>query len=81
MNFFAYGCSERHGNDRFAPGDAYDRLLPGNPEVTFFKGYSLENMQRRKEAARYYSNYLRRVNQGRQARYAYSRLRSWGYIR
>jgi len=56
-------------------------LLPGNPEVTFFKGYSLKNMQRRQEAARYYSNYLRRVNRGRQARYAYSRLRSRGYIR
>ena len=61
--------------------DDYDRLLPGNPEVTFFKGFSLEKMQRRQEAAQQYSNYLRKVNQGRQAQYAYSRLRSWGYIR
>ena len=61
--------------------DRYDRLLPGNPEVTFFKGYSLEKMQHKQEAARQYSNYLRRVNRGRQAQYAHSRLRSWGYIR
>ena len=61
--------------------DDYDRLLPGNPEVTFFKGYSLEKMQRRQEAATQYSNYLRKVNSGKQAQYAYSRLKSWGYIR
>lgn len=61
--------------------DEYDRLLPGNPEVTFFKGYSLDKMQRRQEAAQQYSNYLRKVNQGKQAQYAYSRLKSWGYVR
>ncbi len=61
--------------------DAYDRLLPGNPEITFFKGYSLEKMQRRQEAAAHYSNYLRKVNQGKQAQYAYARLKSWGYVR
>ena len=61
--------------------DNYDRLLPGNPEIAFFKGYSLEQMERIREAARQYSIYLHRVNQGKQARYAYSRLKSWGYIR
>lgn len=61
--------------------DDYDRLLPGNPEVTFFKGYSLEKMQRKQEAATQYSNYLRRVNSGKQAQHAYSRLKSWGYVR
>ena len=61
--------------------DDYDQLLPGNPEVTFFKGYSLEKMQRKQEAAQQYSNYLRKVNRGKQAQYAYSRLKSWGYVR
>jgi len=61
--------------------NTYDRLLPGNPEVAFFKGYSLEQMQRRQEAATLYSNYLRKVRKGKQAQYAYSRLKSWGYIR
>ena len=61
--------------------DDYDRLLPGNPEVTFFKGYSLEKMQRRQDAANQYTSYLRRVNQGKQAQYAYSRLKTWGYVR
>ncbi len=30
----------------------YDQLLPGNPEVTFFKGLCQEGMQHRKQAAR-----------------------------
>jgi predicted Zn-dependent protease len=59
----------------------YDRLLPGNPEVVFFKGYSLEKMQRTREAAEQYSSYLRRVRSGKQAQYAYSRLKQWGYVR
>ncbi len=61
--------------------DNYDRLLPGNPEITFFKGYSLDQMHRKQEAATQYTNYLRRVNSGKQAQHAYSRLKSWGYIR
>lgn len=57
----------------------YDQLLPGNPEVTFFKGLCLEGMQRRNEAAREYHTYLQRVRRGKNAQYAYNRLKTWGY--
>lgn len=61
--------------------NSYDQLLPGNPEVTFFMGLCLEGMERRDEAARKYRTYLQRVRQGKNANYAYNRLKTWGYIR
>jgi len=59
----------------------YDQLLPGNPEITFFKGLCLEGMGRRPEAARHYNAYLQRVRRGKNAAYAYNRLKTWGYIK
>lgn len=61
--------------------DAYDSALPGNPYVAFYKGYSLEGTGNREAAAREYTRFLRLVNTGEQAKYAYSRLVEWGYIR
>ena len=57
----------------------YDRLLPGNQEVLFFLGYSLEHMDRKEEAARKYTAYLQKQRQGEQAQHAASRLKEWGY--
>jgi len=59
----------------------YDKLLPGNPNITFFRGLSLEGLQRTKDAANEYYQYLQVVNQGEQAKYAYQRLVQWGYIK
>ena len=59
----------------------YDRLLPGNPLVLFYKGYCYEHTGRRQEAAGQYSSFLKKVRSGKQAQYAYGRLQSWGYIR
>jgi len=59
----------------------YDKLLPGNPNTMFFKGFSLEGMQRTKDAANEYYQYLQVVNQGQQAKHAYQRLVEWGYIK
>jgi predicted Zn-dependent protease len=61
--------------------EEYDRLLPGNPSMVFFKGFALEGMNRRKEAADHYYRYLQRVREGQQAQYAYKRLVEWGYRR
>ena len=61
--------------------DSYERLLPGNPNTKFFKGYSLEGMGRREAAAREYNQYLRIVQTGGQAKHAYQRLLDWGYIK
>jgi beta-barrel assembly-enhancing protease len=59
----------------------YEKLLPGNPNIIFFKGLSLEGMERVKESANEYYNYLKIVNQGEKAKYAYQRLVEWGYIK
>jgi len=59
----------------------YEKLLPGNPNTIFFRGYSLEGMKKKKEAASQYQRYLQIVNQGEQAQYAYRRLVEWGYIK
>lgn len=61
--------------------EAYDRLLPGNPNILFFKGLSLENMGRRQESARNYQAYLQVVRQGEQSQYAYQKLIEWNYIK
>ena len=65
----------------YAGFSEYDRLLPGNPNTTFFKGYSLEGLGRRQGAAENYSRYLKAVNEGDKAKHAYGRLVQWGYIR
>jgi predicted Zn-dependent protease len=65
----------------FRDFEAYDVRLPNNPEILFFKGYAQEGAQRRQEAARYYTDYLKVVQQGPQAQHAYQRLVQWGYLR
>jgi predicted Zn-dependent protease len=61
--------------------DRYDRMLPGDAGVGFLKGVSLEGLGRQQEAARQYSSYLKRTQQGKAAEYAYSRLQAWGYAK
>jgi predicted Zn-dependent protease len=59
----------------------YERRLPGNPNTSFFKGLSLEGMEKIEDAAQAYHAYLKQVQQGQQAKYAYQRLVEWGYIK
>jgi len=61
--------------------DQYDRILPGNANATFFKGYALEGMGDKTAAAAHYRKYLQAIQQGAQAQHAYNRLVEWGYIR
>lgn len=61
--------------------DRHDNLLPGNITTAFFKGYAYEGKGARKQAADNYSKYLKAVNQGDNAQYAYKRLVQWGYIK
>lgn len=58
--------------------NAYEKLLPGNPNTIFFKGYSQEKMGHIPEAAREYQHYLQMVQQGDYAQHAYRRLTDWG---
>jgi predicted Zn-dependent protease len=59
----------------------FDRLLPGNPNIIFFKGYCQEGMDHIEQAADHYSRYLQVVQQGKYAQHAYRRLVDWGYIK
>jgi predicted Zn-dependent protease len=59
----------------------YEKMLPGNPNITFYEGLSLEKMNRISESADKYYRYLKVVNQGDKAKYAYQRLVQWGYIK
>ena len=59
----------------------YEKLLPGNANTIFFKGYAQEGMQHIEQAANEYQRYLQFVRQGDKARYAYQRLKEWGYYK
>jgi len=60
---------------------SYEKVLPGNPTTTFFKGFSLEGMGKKPEAAQDYHRYLQVVKEGKFAQHAYSRLVEWGYYK
>ena len=59
----------------------YDQLLPGNPQVTFFKGYFLDKDNDRDRAAQNYLSYLKMIQYqpNTYSKYAFSRLKAWGY--
>jgi len=59
----------------------YENLLPGNPNVGFYKGYALDNAGKKESAAKAYVTFLKQVKQGSQAKHAYNRLVKWGYIK
>lgn len=61
--------------------NAYDKKLPGNPTITFFKGVAYEGKGVRKSAADNYEKYWQAVKQGDNAKYAYGRLVEWGRIK
>ncbi|MFZ5484574.1 MAG: M48 family metalloprotease [Pseudomonadota bacterium] len=60
---------------------AYEQRLPGNPNTTFLMGVAHEDRHDRKQAAQYFYRYAQQVNSGREAQYAVSRLKSWGYLK
>jgi predicted Zn-dependent protease len=58
-----------------------DILLPGNPQTKYFKGYCLDKNGDRDAAAKNYMTYLKMVDYqpNQYSKYAYSRLKEWGY--
>ncbi|MBN1104226.1 MAG: M48 family metalloprotease [Deltaproteobacteria bacterium] len=60
---------------------AYEKILPGNPNSPFFKGFSLEGMGKKPQAAQEYNRYLQVVREGKYAQHAYNRLVEWGYYK
>jgi predicted Zn-dependent protease len=62
----------------FQAFDQFDRLLPGDPGITFLKAVSLEGMGDRPRAAAHYQAFLRSGAQGQPAQFAASRLQALG---
>ena len=60
---------------------AYDKLLPGNPQIQFLNGLAYEGMDRREDAAKHFYGFLQKVREGEEAQYAYRRLVEWGYVK
>lgn len=60
----------------------YDKLLSGNPQITFYKGYSFDNSNNIEQAANQYLKYLKMVNyeSNKYSKHAYARLKKWGYV-
>ncbi|HCY87485.1 MAG TPA: peptidase M48 Ste24p, partial [Desulfobacteraceae bacterium] len=58
-----------------------DQMLPGNPQVTFYRGYALDKDKQKAPAATLYRNYLEAINyaSNKYSQYAYKRLKAWGY--
>lgn len=58
-----------------------DRLLPGNPQLTFYMGYCRDNLGQRQAAANDYADYLKMINyqSNQYSQHAYKRLKEWGY--
>lgn len=71
----------KHFNQAYAQFENYDRYLPGNPHIIFYKGYSQEGMDQRDNAANNYVKYLEKVQEGDNAQHAYNSLKKWGYIK
>ena len=65
----------------YARLSAFDKLLPGDPGVTFLRGVALQGGGNRDGAARLYYQYARQVRSGEAAQYAVGRLRAWGHLR
>ncbi len=61
--------------------EAADRLVPDQPQVTFFRGRNLDAQGRREDAARAYAAVLQKVRKGPMAEHSYRRLVEWGYVR
>ncbi len=59
----------------------YQKTLPGNTNTIFYQGLSAEGMKDRERASSHYYSYLKKVNRGKKAQYAYGRLKEWGYIK
>jgi len=63
--------------------DTCDKLLPGNPQMSFYKGYCLDKKGDIEPAANNYITYLKMINSqpNEYSNYAYNRLKKWGYAK
>lgn len=70
-------------NKAFKDFNKCDTVLPGNPQIKFYKGYCLDKLNQKQVAADNYKAYLKMVNykSNKYSQYAYKRLQKWGYVK
>ncbi len=73
--------SSQNFEGAYADLSAYDQMLPGNEQIVFLKGISLDGMGKKDGAAREYHRFLQSTSQGDAAKHARQRLKDWGYIK
>jgi len=73
--------SEKKHSQAYEDFKQCDVLLPGNPQLTFYKGYSLDNSGQKQMAAQNYNAYLKQIDyqSNKYSQHAYKRLKAWGY--
>ena len=73
--------AEKNHSQAFEDFKRCDELLPGNPQLTFYKGYSLDNSGQKQGAAENYLAYLKQIDyqSNKYSQHAYQRLKAWGY--
>ncbi|MBU1195290.1 MAG: M48 family metalloprotease [Proteobacteria bacterium] len=69
--------------DAYREYDKCEDLLPGNPHLKFLKGYCQDKNGQIKPAAQNYADYLKVTNYApnQYSKFAYSRLKTWGYAK
>ncbi|MDF1552973.1 MAG: M48 family metalloprotease [Deferrisomatales bacterium] len=60
---------------------AADKIVPGQPQVTYLRGRNLEAQGQQEDAAKSYYEVLQNVRKGPMAEYCYKRLVEWGYVK
>ncbi len=85
QGYFVSGLANlglKHWTDAYQDFDSCDNVLPGNPQITFYKGYCLDQNGQSSSAAAAYMTYLEQVGYqpGKYSKYAHDRLKKWGYI-
>jgi len=64
----------------FADFSLYGERLPGNPNTLYYKGFCLEKMGRKEQAAGEYMAYINDAPDGEFSEYVRARLEEWGFI-
>ena len=75
--------AEKKYSQAYGDFEQCDRLLPGNPQLTFYKGYSLDKSGQKQGAAKNYTTYLKQIDyqSNKYSQHAYKRLKAWGYAK
>lgn len=76
----AHSALKRYAN-AYKDFSTCDQLLPGNPQITFYKGFCMDKNGQKDPAAQNYIKYLKMINYqpNKYSKYAFAKLKEWGY--